>query len=190
MATRYIYKDKKFTSLWQLRQEIWNTEQIVFGDASTQEEFAKYGLDVKFEEYNPIDELSIDTLRARCLQALERDFDTYRSSKRTFVTSSLGFKANANSTAYMDVDGLIGQAEALVASKGTSATVTFMDFDNLPHDLTIDQLKLLKNEIAANGSRAYGVKWQYRTQIEQAKDREVLNQLSQKQFDFSELAAA
>ncbi len=125
---------------------------------------------------------SLDALKLQKKLELESSFLEYRASKTTFVVSSLGFKANANSTAYMDVDGLIGVLTTQDEKSKSSNTATFMDFDNQPHDLTKEQLTTLKNEISQNGSRAYGVKWEYRQKIEAAKDKAALDAIV---FDFN-----
>ena len=129
-----------------------------------------------------VPEPSVEDLRSVKLEKLESSFLEYRTSKTTFVESSLGFKANSNSTAYMDVDGLIGILEAQKESGQENPTVTFMDFDNAPHELTVENLKTLKNEISANGTRAYEVKWTLREQINSAKSKEELDAIV---IDFS-----
>lgn len=58
MATRYIYNKQKYTSLYSLRQAIWQNEKMAYGDPKTQEEFNNLGLKVTIEEYDPIDEMS------------------------------------------------------------------------------------------------------------------------------------
>ena len=54
---RYTYKDKKYTSLYTLRQAIWDNDHTIFGDLTD-------GLKTRFgiteEEYNPQDEWSDD----------------------------------------------------------------------------------------------------------------------------------
>lgn len=60
MATRYIYNKQKYTSLYSLRQAIWQNEKMAYGDPKTQEEFNNLGLKVTLEEYNPEDEWTND----------------------------------------------------------------------------------------------------------------------------------
>lgn len=182
MATRYLYNSQKYTSLWSLRQAIWQNEHIAYGNPTTQEEFQEIGLNVTVEEYDPLDEMNLEALRARCLSMLEQQFTSYRNASTTYINSSLGFKANANITAYNNVDGILLQAEE---GSGTlsDGKVAFMDFDNQVQMLDAEQLKTLKLEISENGSRAYGVKWQYRTQIEAAQDHATLKGLMTFKFD-------
>jgi hypothetical protein len=182
MATRYLYNDKKYTSLWSLRQAIWQNEHKAYGNPITQQEWDEIGIKVTVEEYDPLDEMNLEALRARCLSLLESQFTAYRNASTTYVNSSLGFKANANITAYNNVDGILLQAE-MGAGTLSEGKIAFMDFDNQVQMLDADQLKMLKLEISENGSRAYGVKWQYRTQIEQAQTNAQLKELMAFNFD-------
>lgn len=65
MATRYIYNKQKYTSLYSLRQAIWQAERMAYGEPETQEEFNSLGLKVTLEEYDPLDEMSDEELAAR-----------------------------------------------------------------------------------------------------------------------------
>ena len=129
MAIRYLYNDQKYTSLWSLRQAIWANEHKAYGNPITQEEFNEIGINVTVEEYDPLDEMDLEALRARCLSMLEQQFTAYRNASTTYINSSLGFKANANITAYNNVDGILLQAE-MSASTLSEGKVAFMDFDN------------------------------------------------------------
>lgn len=186
MATRYIFEEKKYNSLYQLRQAIWKSLRVAYANPKTQEEFdaiAELKGHVTVEEYDPMDDVNDDSLRARALSNLESSFTAYRNSPKTYINSSLGFKANANEIAFANIEGCIAQAEAPsgVMTTAEDGKITFMDFDDQPHELTVEQLKTLKVEVASNGSRAYGVKWLYRQQIE-AADRAAL--LAGFNFDF------
>lgn len=52
---RYTYKDKKYTSLYTLRQAIWNNDHTIFGDLTDE---LKTRFSITEEEYDPIDEMS------------------------------------------------------------------------------------------------------------------------------------
>ena len=147
MATRYLYNDQKYTSLWSLRQAIWKNEHKVYGNPTTQEEFQEIGLAVTVETYDPLDEMDTEQL------------------------------ANANVTAYNNVDGILLQAQMGASTLSEDGKVAFMDFNNEVQMLNADQLKTLKLEISENGSRAYGLKWQYRAQIEAAQTNAELKNL-------------
>ena len=65
MATRYIYNNQKYTSLYSLRQAIWQNERKAYGELKTQEEFDNLDLKVTLEEYNPEDELPDEAIAQR-----------------------------------------------------------------------------------------------------------------------------
>lgn len=52
---RYTYKDKKYTSMYTLRQAIWDNDHTIFGDLT---EELKIRFNITEEEYDPIDEMS------------------------------------------------------------------------------------------------------------------------------------
>lgn len=178
MATRYLYNDQKYTSLWSLRQAVWANEHKAYGNPQTQQEFDDIGLEVTVEEYDPIDEMDLEAVREQAMNDMEHAFNTYRNASTTYINSSLRFKANANITAYNNVDGLVLQAKAGSSTLSEDGKVAFMDFDDQVQMLTAEQLETLKLEISENGSRAYGIKWMYRTQIEQAQDKDTLKNMT------------
>lgn len=53
MATKYIYREKEFKSLYAVRQYIGIEERIGFGEAETVEDFRRFGFDVISREYDP-----------------------------------------------------------------------------------------------------------------------------------------
>jgi hypothetical protein len=54
---RYTYKDKKYTSLYTLRQAIWDNDHTIFGDLTDE---LKTRFNITEEEYNPEDDWSDD----------------------------------------------------------------------------------------------------------------------------------
>lgn len=189
MAIRYLYNNQKYTSLSALRRAIGEVDRLTYGVATTQEDFDKLPLQnkVTVEEYDPLDEIELETLRSQRMSQMKQAFNAYRVSSQTAITSSLGFKVNANIDAFDNVDGCIAQIEngvVVAQAENEEAVIAFMDFNNEAHNLTLEQLKTLKAEIAQNGSRAYAKKWEYRSQI-QAADRETLKTLAL--FPFEEV---
>ena len=115
---------------------------------------------------------SIDELKTEKLYQLDSAFLRWYETDAV-VTSSLGFVADSDSRAMMDVNGLVTTLESQPAE--TRSTVAFMDHDNQPHLLTLDQLKTVQLEIIQNGQSAYQQKWTLRTAIEQASTKEELD---------------
>lgn len=114
-----------------------------------------------------VPEPSLEEVKAHKLSELERSFLQWYE-KDALVTSSLGFVADSDVRAVTDVSGLIAVAEA--SPEESRTTVAFMDHENVPHMLTLEQLKTLHLEILQNGQSAYQQKWSLRTQIEEAQD--------------------
>ena len=115
---------------------------------------------------------SVDELKTEKLSQLDSAFLQWYETDAV-VTSSLGFVADSDARAMMDVNGLVTTLESQPAE--TRSTVAFMDNDNQPHLLTLDQLKTVQLEIIQNGQSAYQQKWTLRTAIEQASSKEELD---------------
>lgn len=54
---KYTYKNKKYTSLYTLRQAIWDNEHTIFGDLTDE---LKTRFNITEEEYDPRDEWTED----------------------------------------------------------------------------------------------------------------------------------
>ena len=120
-----------------------------------------------YYEVVAIPEPSLEEVRERKLAELASAFDTWRDDGAT-LTSSLGFEADADEKANADVNGLVIKGEPAV----------FMDAHNVPHQLTLDQLKVLQLEIIDSASYGYQKKWAYRDAIEKATTVEAINAIT------------
>lgn len=118
-----------------------------------------------------IPEQTLEELRAQKLSQLDSSFKAWYQDGAT-VTTSLGFVADSDSRAMMDVSGLVTTLEAQPAE--SRATVAFMDANNQTHLLDLTQLKTVQVEIIQNGQSAYQQKWALRTAIENAQNKEEL----------------
>lgn len=136
---------------------------------------AKYavGQTVAMKQYKIVEipAPSVDELKTEKLSQLDSAFLKWYETDAV-VTSSLGFVADSDARAMMDVSGLVTTLEAQPAE--SRATVAFMDANNEAHLLTLDQLKTVQLEIVQNGQSAYQQKWTLRTAIEQATTKEEL----------------
>lgn len=115
---------------------------------------------------------TLEEVKTQKLAELESKFLAWYETEAA-VTSSLGFVADSDSRAMMDTSGLVTTLEAQPAE--TRGTVAFMDHDNVPHQLTLDQMKTVNLEIIQNGQSAYAQKWALRTAIEAAETAEAVN---------------
>ena len=87
-----------------------------------------------------------------------------------YVESSLGFRADATRRSIEDIDGLID----LVSSGALPAPVTFRDYDNAYHSLTLDQLNILRLEAKGRGPVLYARKWELEAAVEAAETMEAV----------------
>lgn len=86
-------------------------------------------------------------------------------NKKMIVTSSLGFRINADPKAKRNIDTLI-----------ELEVTTFRDYDNEVHlDMTIDDLKTIKREISMNAVNLYNQKWVMGEEIKSLKTVEEVN---------------
>lgn len=115
---------------------------------------------------------SIDELKNAKLSQLDSAFLQWYETNAV-VTSSLGFVADSDARAMMDVSGLVTTLESQPVQ--SRSTLAFMDANNEAHLLTLDQLKTVQLEIIQNGQSAYQQKWTLRTAIEQASTKEELD---------------
>lgn len=122
-----------------------------------------------------VPEPSLEEVKKQKFQELDQKFMSWYEDKAT-VTSSLGFVADSDARAMMDVSGLVTTLEAAPAE--TRFTVAFMDANNEPHMLTLEQMKVVQLEIIQNGQSAYAQKWAYRNAIESAESVEALAAIS------------
>lgn len=116
-------------------------------------------------------EETLESRRAAKLEMLSLQFG--QASDRAFIDSSLGFRADADETAYRDVDGLV-----VLLSDQPEQTVSFCDYDNLMQTLNLEQLKTLQKEIARNGTYLYEQKWALREAVESAESVEELDEVT------------
>ena len=173
LIQKFVYGGKEYASERAVRQAIFKQEKKVFGKPETADQWAKLGV-VYSEEERVI---PLESLKSQKMNELEERFNEYRQSNEAFIESSLGFRANANITAFNNVSGLVAQLQYRQDNGEANPTVGFMTFDDELVMLTLDGLKTLQVEISQNGSLVYGRKWEIRTAIEQAQNEETLNSI-------------
>lgn len=164
MIKKYLYNGKEYLSSYQVRQAIFETERKAF---PAEPEDGKVEFWEKFGVIYTEEETPLEDLKAQKLDLLEMSFMQWRNDDATLV-SSLGFVADCDERAMIDVNGLVTIC---------SDTVTFMDANNNPHQLMLEQLKVLQAEIIQSGTLAYQVKWQLRQAIEMAKSKDDIDSI-------------
>lgn len=179
----YTYNGKDYHSSVEVRQAIWESERKAFGEEPEEnktEFWASLGVEYTEEEDPPIVQ-HIPTLDEEKLMAcgrLNEAFRSWRNDEATLI-SSLGFTADADERAMIDVSGLAALESPAV----------FMDANNVPHELTPEQIKALHKEIIQSGNKAYERKWALRNQINACENVEELKaiELNFEPVDFSEV---
>ena len=168
MIKKYLYNYKEYSSEYQVRRAVWENERKVF-EKEPEENRAEFWekLNVTYSEEEQ--QFTLKELRAQKLGELDRAFYVWRSKQATLV-SSLGFKADADERAMIDVSGLVA----------LEAPAVFMDANNAPHELTADQIKILHKEIIQSGNKAYETKWALRNAISAAESKDALEAIELK----------
>lgn len=178
---KYIYKGQAHFSSDEVRQLILENDRLAFGpepEENKAEFWASLGVEYTEEEDPPIVQ-HIPTLDEEKLMAcgrLNEAFRSWRNDEATLI-SSLGFTADADERAMIDVSGLVALESPAV----------FMDANNVPHELTSEQIKVLHKEIIQSGNKAYERKWALRNRINACENMEELKaiELNFEPVDFS-----
>lgn len=124
----------------------------------------------------PVTEPTLDELKEKKLDELTaagHQFDNQLVNEDMIITSSLGFKANADLRSQNNINGLIVAGQEPVA---------YVDSQNTIHNLSLAQLNTLLAECIENGQYLYQQKWAYRTQINACASKEELEAIT---FEFN-----
>lgn len=163
MTKTYQYNSETYADESALRKAIFEKDRVVFGpepDTGKSEFWASFGV-VYREADDP--EPSLEKLKEQKRKELDRAFYRWRNSEATLI-SSLGFVADADQRAMIDIAGLVA----------LEAPAVFMDANNQPHELSVEQIKTLQREIIQSSNDAYQNKWTLRSLIEGASDAATL----------------
>lgn len=125
--------------------------------------------------YKPLEE--IKNIRYK---QIEERFN--KISTTAYITSSYGFRVDANEVANRNVEGLLKVMKA-----DNEETVLFKDYDNNFHNVTLEELEKIQLEIIKNGQNLYKQKWNFISDIaSMTKELEVIAyNISYKNMDFS-----
>ena len=107
---------------------------------------------------------SLEVAKQQKLAQLKQESEKYSAyeCETMFVTSSLGFKINADHKSQDNIRGLIA----------LNTPTAFKDFDNQFHQVSVDDLNTMLNECYANGASLYQQKFNMELQISQLQDVE------------------
>ena len=113
-------------------------------------------------------ESTIEELKARKLAEISAEAHKYSQyeCENMYLTSSKGFRINADRKAQDNLKGLIG----------IGVTCRFKDYDNEFHPgITVEDLNLMLLECYQNGALMYQKKFEYEAMVANAKSRDELN---------------
>ena len=130
--------------------------------------------------------LSLEQLKEKKLLELKEKADSFEENlnKNMFFTSSLGFKSDGDRRTNMNLQSLI---DTYQISQAQSLPVLYWDYDNVEHEVSLQDLQTLKMEQIINGNNLYTQKKNFKDLIDNAKSIEELNQidLTFNMMDFS-----
>lgn len=112
-------------------------------------------------------ELTIDEFKEIAKANLKTFFKQYEDklvNPNIHIHSDLGFEINADIRSQNNVRALITLLESSDAE-----TISYKDYDNKDHDLTLDQLKSILFEMCNYVNYIYKKRWESKKKIEDAK---------------------
>lgn len=94
---------------------------------------------------------SLEEIKQELLQKIDAEADKFEQNKcdSMYVTSSLGFRVNADRRSLQNIDNLIFLNEPTL----------YKDYDNQFHQLSVSELNTLRYEISRNGANLYTQKF-------------------------------
>ena len=139
--------------------ELWEAEKARLEDEAATA--------ARLAEYN-----SVEATRGRKQEELANAFT--KATATAHLTCSLGFDIDANDAANRNVSGLV----TLMEAEGAPESLQFCDYNNEIHTVTLADLRVMQQEIIANGSALYARKWALRDAINIAATAEELNAIT------------
>lgn len=161
----YIEKDNKIvisdSDLERLKTTLKFMPELKDSDIKETDKEIVNGVFTDTPEYLEIKRKELlDTLSGESKKLNNRD------NPSMYLTSSLGFRVNADPKSIDNVDSLISIGDEITQ---------FMDYDNVLHEISVDDLKVIKLEIQKNGCNLYHQKWDMKSRILRAKTLDELN---------------
>lgn len=109
----------------------------------------------------------LKTAKALEIKTASDIYDSYKCDEM-FITSSLGYKINADIRSQKNI-------ESLIAITADDATVSYKDYDNNVQTLTKADLLTLSSECIQNGLALYQQKWAMQAAVEACTTKEQLD---------------
>ena len=111
----------------------------------------------------------LDLVKAEKLNEISAIADAFEQMKcdSMYVTSSLGFRVNADRRSLQNIENMVTLGESQ----------QFKDYDNTFHYLSVDELKIIANEIIINGLNLYSQKFAMQQAVTSATEVETIANL-------------
>ena len=111
----------------------------------------------------------LDLVKAEKLNEISAIADAFEQMKcdSMYVTSSLGFRVNADRRSLQNIENMVTLGESQ----------QFKDYDNTFHYLSVDELKIIANEIIINGLNLYSQKFAMQQAVTSATEVEAIANL-------------
>lgn len=180
----YLYQGTEYRNEREVRQAIFKEERKAFGKPKTIAEWAQFGVEIVEAKSTVAKEQSIELLKELALGRIGAAFEAFRKSSKTYIYSSLGFKVNANTTAFENVSGLVAQLQYRQDEGELDPVVSFMTYDDETQNLSLAQMKTIQMEISSYGTRAYEYKWGVKAKVRACSSKEELDAIV---IDFSSI---
>lgn len=133
------------------------------------EDQIEQGYDGAWYEKGHAPQRPLEEAKAAKLAELKTAFQNTRETAHCMC--ALGFEIDANETAYINVLGLVDRMS-------DDETKMFRAYDNTFHEVTKDDVKIIKITIETNAEMLYQNKWIKENEINQVSSVEELNEIS------------
>lgn len=143
----------------------------------TQEEYNEWVqplVDIFNANYDP--QKDFKELKQNMLLILNEKTSKFEDNlnKDMYFISSLGFKSDGDRRTNMNIQSLI---DTFQISQAQSLPLLYWDYDNVEHEVSLQDLQTLKMEQIINGNNLYTQKKKFKDLIENAKSIEELNKI-------------
>ena len=151
----------------------YNDKHYIYTEASDDQIPAQPD-DINFKKVSKCPNVFLDEYRAKRkaeLDVISEHLSQYKC-KDMYLTSSLGFKIDADISSQKNLEGLIRIGQP---------TDKFKDYDNQYQTITVEQMNTLLTECAVNGANLYATRFTYIDALEAATSLDTIMQMV---FDF------
>lgn len=154
----------------------YNGKQYIYTSANSDHIPAQPD-DINFKKVTKCPSVFIDEWRVKRKAELDSIFDNLSQykCKDMYLTSSLGFKIDADISSQKNLEGLIRIGQP---------TDKFKDYDNNYQSVTVDGLNTMLTECAINSANLYSTRFSY---CDLLKASESLDEIMEIKFDFKML---